>query len=463
MKKRIIIFSSIAIAVIALILFNRMTSDKNDEYTFAEVKEGPFEITVSNSGELIAEKSTDIRGPELGRQPEQHGGQMGGGGGGRGGNQVIVMGGGGMRMMELKIQDIVPEGTIVAQGDYIAQLDRSSYSNTLKDAEDQLKTYQNNVDMKILDTAVVLTNLRDDIKNQRYVLEEAKITLEQSKFEPPATIRQAEISLDKSKRTLAQKIKAYDLRIAQTLSEINHEKRHLDQQIRLVDDLRAYLAGFTIKAPSSGMVIYKKERNGNKRKAGSNLNPFDNVVATLPDLTSMISKVYVNEIEVSKIKPGLKVNITVDAFPSKSYSGSVLTVANIGEQLPNSDAKMFEVQIKIDGEDPMLRPSMTTTNKIVIKTFDNAVYIPTECVQAGVDSIPFVYSKNKTKQFVVVGESNEKNVIIEQGLKPGGLVYIIAPEDTEHFRTAGEELIAVTRDRNNMRRKENMRFTKATL
>jgi multidrug efflux pump subunit AcrA (membrane-fusion protein) len=458
MKKRIIIFSSIALAVIALILFNRMTSDKSDEYTFAEVKEGAFEITVSNSGELIAEKSTDIRGPELGRQNEQHGG----GGGGHGGNQVIVMGGG-MRMMELKIQDIVPEGTIVAQGEYIAQLDRSSYSNTLKDAEDQLKTYQNNVDMKILDTAVVLTNLRDEIKNQRYVVEEAKITLDQSKYEPPATIRQAEINLDKSRRTLTQKIKAYDLRIAQTLSEINHEKRHLDQQIGLVDDLRAYLAGFTIKAPSSGMVIYKKERNGNKRKAGSNLNPFDNVVATLPDLTSMISKVYVNEIEVSKIKPGLKVNITVDAFPNKSYSGTVMTVANIGEQLPNSDAKMFEVQIKVAGEDPMLRPSMTTTNKIIVKTFDNTVYIPTECVQAGIDSIPFVYGKNKTKQYVVVGESNDKNVIIEQGLKPGALIYVISPKDTEHFRTAGEDLISVTRDRNRMKRQENMRLTKASL
>ena len=43
-----------------------------------------------------------------------------------------------MHAMELKIQDIVPEGTIVNEGDYIAQLDRTSYANTLKDALETL-------------------------------------------------------------------------------------------------------------------------------------------------------------------------------------------------------------------------------------------------------------------------------------------------------------------------------------
>jgi hypothetical protein len=441
--------------VILLIVISRSTAGKGEENIFAEVKQGTFEITVTNSGELIAEKSVDINGPSL-VQTEQHGP---GGGGQRGGGGML--GGGMMRIMELKIQDIVPEGTIVAPGDYIAQLDRSSYSNTLKDAEDQLRTYQNNVDMKILDTAVVLTNLRDDIKNQRYVVEEAKITLDQSKFEPPATIRQAEIALDKAKRPLDQKIKAYDLRVAQTLSEINHEKRHLNQQIALVESLRSYLSGFTIRDPQGGMVTYKKERNGNKRKSGSNLNPFDNVVATLPDLSSMLSKVYVNEIEVAKVKPGQKVSVAVDAFPSKPYTGVVHTVANIGEQLPNSDAKMFEVLIKLNGSDPLLRPGMTTTNKIIINTYDEVIYIPTECVMAGIDSIPFVYGKNKTKQYVVVGESNDKNVIVEQGLKPGAEVYVIAPENSAKFRVAGEELITVTRERNRAKRLENKLLTRA--
>ena len=348
-----------------------------------------------------------------------------------------------MRAMDLKIQDIVPEGTIVNEGDYIAQLDRSSYSNTLKDELENLKTMQNNVDMKILDTAFVLTNQRDGIRNQRYVMEEASITLEQSKYEPPATIRQAETALDKAKRTLDQKIKGYSLIVAQNLADLNRLKMRLSRQTRLVNDLQDFLRKFSITAPSSGMIIYKKDMNGTKRKAGSTINPFDRVIATLPDLSSMISRVYINEIEISKVKIGQKADITVDAFPGKTFSGRVFTIANIGEQLPNSDSKMFEVQLKVDGSNPELRPSMTTGNKIIIKTFNDAVYIPAECVHSGTDSIPFVYVKNNTKQVVLLGESNEKNIIVEKGLEPGTSIYIKRPENPEKFRMAGEEIISL--------------------
>lgn len=429
--KRILVTGSILVAIIALVVFNKMTTKKGNVNSYVEVKKGPFEITVTNSGELIAEKSIDIMGPEIGMGMNQGGNRVSGGGGG----------GHSMRAIDLKIQDIVPEGTVVKEGDYIAQLDRSSYTNTLKDELENLKTMQNNVDMKILDTAVVLTNQRDDIKNQRYVVEEAEITLQQSKYEPPATIRQAEIVLDKAKRTLDQKIKSYSLYVAQSLADLNHQKMHLSQETRLVNDLQEFLAKFTITAPASGMIIYKKDRNGTKRKVGSTVNPFDRVIGTIPDLTSMISKVYVNEIEISKIKKGQKANIKVDAFPDKAYTGTIYTIANIGEQLPNSDSKMFEVQVKIDNPDETLRPTMTTGNKIIITTYNDAIFIPTECVQTGSDSIPFVFGKNKTKEIVKLGESNEKYIIVEKGLKVGDVIYLNAPLNSENFRVVGADLI----------------------
>ncbi|MCX6326127.1 MAG: efflux RND transporter periplasmic adaptor subunit [Bacteroidia bacterium] len=444
--KKIFIITGVVVAIIALIVFNKLTSKNNIVNSYAEVKKGIFEITVTNSGELIAEKSLDIKGPEIGQGTDkgQDKGQVKGQdrGSGQHGSQSSSKGGD-MHAMDLKIQDIVPEGTIVNEGDYIAQLDRSSYDNTLKDELDNLTTRQTNVDMKLLDTAVVLTNMRDDIKNQTYVVEEAAINLEQSKFEPPATIRKAETSLDKAKRTLEQKKRSYALSVAQNMTDLEHQKIHLSRQSRLVNDLQDFLAKFTITAPSSGMVIYKKERNGVKRKAGSSVNPFDRVIATLPDLSSMISKVYVNEIEISKVKAGQKVNIKVDAFPEKAFNGTVFSIANIGEQLPNSDSKMFEVQVKVDGSDPSLRPTMTTGNKIIIQTFNDAVFIPTECVQTGADSIPFVYEKNRTKQVVILGESNEKNVIVKQGLEPGTTIYLTQPEEPEKFRLVGENLIPI--------------------
>jgi multidrug efflux pump subunit AcrA (membrane-fusion protein) len=343
---------------------------------------------------------------------------------------------------ELKIQDIVPEGTEVKAGDYIATLDRTQYDNTLKDERERLSTFKNNLEMKNLVTAVILTSLRNGIQNQKHTVEEAEITLAQSKYEPPATIRQAELNLDKQERALEQRKKAYTLRKAKALADIKQKKRLLDDGTELVENLRNFLAQFTIKAPSPGMVIYKEEFNGTKRKTGSNVNPFDRIVATLPDLSSMISKTYISEIEVNRVKNGQEVMISIDALPGKSWTGTVYSVANIGEQLGNSDAKMFEVLIRIKGINPELRPAMTTYNKIIIDSYADVIYIPTECVHTGTDGIPFVYKKNRTRQIVVLGEMNEKNVIIKEGLNPGTSIYVIEPEEPEKFKLVGKDLVA---------------------
>ena len=132
-----------------------------------------------------------------------------------------------------------------------------------------------------------------------------------------------------------------------------------------------------------------------------------------------------------------------------------MTVANIGEKLANSDSKVFEVLIKIDGSDLSLRPSMTTNNKIIIKTLDNVTYIPNDCVHTGVDSIPVVYTKNGLKHIVVLGESNDKDVVVEKGLEPGTILYIGTPENLDEFRLTGKELISIIRERQNAKRTLN--------
>lgn len=439
MKRTLIITGIVIIvAIIILIIFNKATSKKDLANIYTESKRGQFDIIVTTTGELQAENSTDISGPDFARARN-------------------------VRVMDIKIQDLVQEGTEVAKGDFIASLDRTAFDNTLKDELERLVTYQTNLEMKILDTAVTLSNLRDNIKNLRFTVEEAEITLQQSKYEPPTTIRQAEISLDKANRSLDQSIRSYSLRVEQAKSEMRNQKNQLADQEQRVRDLQDLLANFRITAPSPGMVIYKRDRMGNKRKIGSSINPWDNVVATLPDMSSMLSKTYVNEIDVSKVKPNQKVEIAVDAFPERSYSGSVISVANIGEQLPNADAKVFEVLIKVNGSDPILRPSMTTGNKIITKTINDVIYIPLESVQAGTDSIPFVYTKNGHKQIVVLGESNEDNVIVEQGLAEGAQIFLSTPEFPEKFKLTGEELIPVIKEKERAKENEENRLKEETI
>jgi hypothetical protein len=102
---------------------------------------------------------------------------------------------------------------------------------------------------------------------------------------------------------------------------------------------------------------------------------------------------------------------------------------------------------------------MTTSNKIVISTFSDVVYIPTECVQAGTDSIPFVYTKDRTKQVVIPGATNEKHVIIEKGLERGSMIYLVNPEESGKFRLKGEEIIPEIRAREKIRKAENRTYS----
>ena len=169
-------------------------------------------------------------------------------------------------------------------------------------------------------------------------------------------------------------------------------------------------------------------------------------MATLPDLSVMMSRTYVNEIDISKIKVGQQVRIGVDAFPDKKYSGVITSVANVGEQLANADAKVFEVMIEVNESDPITRPSMTTSNHIVISTFPDATYISIDAIYSQ-DSIPFVYTTNQTKQIVLLGDSNENEIVVEQGLSAGDKVYVSVPENSETWSMTGEELIPVIKER----------------
>lgn len=422
--KKTLIITAILIAAtsIALIIFNRIFTKEDNSGLFAEAKRGKFEITVLATGELEAEKSVDIKGPEIIQNRN-------------------------VRSANLKITDMVPEGTEVKEGDYVASLDRTEFENTLKDLQENLTKQYANLEMVLLDTSLTMNNMRDQIINQIHVVNEAEIKVRNSQYETPTTKRQAEISHDKAQRDLEQLRRSYTLSDAQMKMKVRNQRIRIE---RVEDRVREYedlISKLTIKAPSAGMITYKKDRLGRKRKVGSTIDPQDRVVATLPDLSSMLSKVYVSEVEVSRVKPGQSVSITIDAFPAKSYSGKVVTVSNIGEVLANSDSKVFEVLIKLDGSDFTLRPSMTTSNKIAINILDNVTYIPKDCVHTGIDGIPVVYTKNGVKQVVVLGEMNDKDVVIEKGIDPGTIMYLETPEKADSFRISGEELINIINER----------------
>lgn len=402
-KKRIYIALSIISVIIIGIILIRGNSSKTSDSFLVEVKGGEFNINVVTTGELEAKDSEYIIGPTGARN---------------------------FRVWDLTIQTMVADGTVVDSGQWVADLNRDEIGNTIQDLEDSYETSVTNYKKKVLDTAMTLRTLRDDIINQRFSVEEAKILLEQSIYEPPATIRKYEISLEKAERTLQQSIDNYDIKLQTAEADMQTVIMEMNKQERKLQQAQELLSQFTVYSPKAGMVVYRKDWNGKKIGIGSSISAWDPIVAELPDLTNMISKTYVNEVDVSKVKVGQPVDITVEAFPERSYTGMVKEVANIGEQVSGSNAKVFEVLIEVYEYDSILRPAMTTVNNIKTQTLSNTMYVPIECI-FNEGGIPFVYTSQGRKQEVTVGQSNDNEIIIIKGLNIGDEIYITPPEGSE--------------------------------
>jgi len=377
-----------------------------DDAVIARVKKGDFKVVVTSAGELRAKKFVQVQGPLNMQQAE---------------------------IYQTKISSLVPEGTVVKEGDVVAELDRSGIAAKMAEVSLALQKAEAQLQQAQLDSTLNLATAREDIKTQELSLEEKRLAKEQAAYESPSVKRQVEIDFEKATRQLAQSKANYITKTQQAVAKMAEVGADVQRQRNKLNSVQEVLGNFTIRAPSPGMVIYVKEWNGKKKGIGSQVSAWDPTVATLPDLGQMESLTYVNEIDVRKVASGQKVTISLDSDPTKKLPGTVVAVANVGEQRPNADAKVFEVKILLAQADTTLRPGMTTSNAIETNIVKNALFVPLEAV-AVEGTTPFVYKRDGssiTKQQVETGLANENEIVIAKGLDDGDRVMLTAPDDKD--------------------------------
>jgi multidrug efflux pump subunit AcrA (membrane-fusion protein) len=406
-RKYLYAAAGIGVLLIAYFFFRKTIVGSEKEKLSAKVIKGDFEVTVFTTGELQAKSSLDIDGPTGMRNAQ---------------------------IWQVKIADLVPEGTRVKKGEYIGRLDQTEIMNRIKDESSEISKNESRFIQTKLDTTLDLRNARDEIINLGFAVREKENIVSQSTYEAPSIIQQAKMDLDKAKRQLVQAETNYMIKEKQARAKMQEVTAVLEKSQNKVQVLQDLLEDFTIMAPEDGMVIYQREWNGKKRIVGSTIGAWDPTVATLPDLGLMQSRTYVNEVDIRKIKKGQKVNISLDAYPEKKLTGFVDAVANVGEQNPRSDAKVFEVNILINEKDTSLRPAMTTGNHILADKLKDVLFIPLECLHAQGDSLSFVFKKNGlsiTKTPIKIGATNEDFVVVLSGLLEGEEVLLATPEKPE--------------------------------
>ena len=365
-----------------------------------------FVVNVTATGELKAKNSEKIRGPQGLREAG---------------------------IYEVTISDLIPEGTLVKTGDYVAQLDRSALATKIKDIQTEIEKIETQLAQMEIDTAIELRGIRDQLINLDFSKKEKELEVDQSKYEAPMVIQSAKIDLERTNRDYKQLLSKYELSKVKSEAQINEIQASLKQNTTKLSRFNKLGDNMTINAPKEGMLIYKRGWRG-KVTTGSQVNVWDPTVAELPDLTDMVSKTFVNEVDISRVKKGQDVTIKVDAFPDKTYSGSVISVANIGEELRNYDAKVFEVMIQVNEMDSILRPAMTTSNDIVTDIYESVLSIPMEALQT--DSLTYVFAEKngkRVRQEVITGVSNNDAITIDHGLEEGDVYLMTIPENMEEL------------------------------
>ncbi len=424
MNKKSLLISAIVIAVLLLAFFVFSRPKVTSTALSTTVSRGPFDVLVYSTGQLESENSDNILIPE--RMNDRQ-----------------------IRISSLTITDIVDEGTYVKEGDYVATLDHQAVEEQRKLALDDLERTLSEYEDSKIDSNLTLSNQRDVIVNASLDLEEKEIAVQESAFEAPSVQRKVEMDLDKAKRKLEQVKAAYDLITQQETNKVTRKFINYKQVRERVDALNQLIDALIIYSPRAGIISYYQYPYGGTVKTGSRVSQWNPIIATFPDMNNLVTKTFINEIDISLIKKGQKVKVGIDAFPEKELAGEVVSVANMGQLMPNSDAKVFEIKIKVNGSDPELKPAMTTSNTIQTNAFTDTLFVPIESVFTN-DSLSFVYladGKN-TKQIIEPGEENENFVVIRQGLTENQEIYLTEPENAEEYAFAGIEIYNDIRRKN---------------
>lgn len=411
MKPKVIYIATSSVFFVFLLASWLVSDRQSEEEILVKVKEGTFEVLVIANGELEAENFVKITAPEEALRSA--------------------------KVYQVKIADLVPEGTYVKKGDYVATLDKAEIAEKLRSMESELTKLQNQYEQIRLDTALFLQHERNEMQNLFFLIKEKENTLKVNQYEAPAQIKVLQNELEKVQKAYEQAKITYKLKRKQAITKIAEIAQLLSQESRKYEDLRKLVESFVVRSPAEGLVIYHRDWNGQKRTIGSYISSWDPVVATIPDLQAMISRAYVNEIDISRIQIGQSVKVKVDAFPEKTFAGKVISISNIGEQRPESQVKVFEVKIKLEGSHSQLKPTMTTSNIIICKKIPKSLYIPLDCVHSENDSISFVFVKRAGhifKQEVKLGESNENEIVVLQGLEKNDEVFLSVPENAKNSK-----------------------------
>jgi HlyD family secretion protein len=187
--------------------------------------------------------------------------------------------------------------------------------------------------------------------------------------------------------TSAQRRRAQDLAKAGILSRQDLETTQLqetDARAQLVKAktnlqlAQERMGDVDIRAPIAGMVIEKTVEQGQIIASASGNVSGGTTLIKMADLSTVQARALVDETDIGRVKPGQPAQVSVEAYPGRTFRGSVSKIEP--QAVVDQNVTMFPVLIELANPDRLLKPGMNSEVSVSIAHRDNVLTVPNEAV-----------------------------------------------------------------------------------
>jgi HlyD family secretion protein len=331
---------------------------------------------------------------------------------------------------ELELKD-VQEGKGRVKEDEAAQ--------TVANAERELAKAQSQLDdLKPLLAEGFITRMELERAEQQVARAKEDLALARRRrdalvnYGRPLELSQARSDAQASRETLHQLESAASYRTAQKQATIASAQSRIQEASAKLELAKQQLARCEVRAEVPGIVVYKDVFFGSEQRkpqVGDQVWANQPLII-LPDISRMVVETRVRETDIHKVERNQNVSVRVEAYPDLRLTGKVTLVGTLAqEERERRGTKFFSVTIQVDQSEPRLRPGMTARVQIEVEERKQALYVPLEAVfERNGRSIVYLTGRRPTPREVVLGPSNADFVVIEKGLARGQRVRLRDPE-----------------------------------
>jgi len=366
------------------------------------------------------------------------GGGGGSGRGGGGGAVVAVVQGGfsrGGSDFSLTLQDVVAPGTSVKKGDVVAEFDRQFMLTRLDDYRASMALVD--AGMRILES-----DLEVEKKVHEQSIQSAKADLEKAQIDLKTVPVQSAIMTERL-RLIAEHAEARYKQLLKELSlkeityQVERRLAELDKQ-QAQNELRRAEANadrLLVRAPIDGVVVMQTIfRSGEMAqiRAGDQLAP-GMLFMRIVDPRSMIVQARVNQVDVERMRLGLKARVRFDAYPDLELPAHIHSIA----PMPTSTGfranyvKEVAVVLKLDKMDPRVIPDLSVSVDVILAREEQTVVAPLAGVfQDSPNGRPYVFVRGPSgweRREVELGLSNHVTAAVRSGLRAGEVIALDRP------------------------------------